>query len=131
MALTFEPVNLWCYHSNETSSAALSHGFIDFVCTVLTFESVGEIVRRGHENETSLAVLLRGVISLSDFYNMKFGSFVKLSPWPLLVVKWVKRKHNSSFRQMRMDIILHLSNDGLNVHLFLRLNHCKLEVTYN
>ena len=33
--LTFESVDeiLWCYHSNETSSAILSHGAIYFVCS--------------------------------------------------------------------------------------------------
>ena len=32
---TFEFVNevLWCYHSNETSSAVLSHGTIYLVCS--------------------------------------------------------------------------------------------------
>ena len=41
---TFESVDeiLWCYHSNETSSAVLSHGTICFVYVVLTFESVDE-----------------------------------------------------------------------------------------
>ena len=35
VVLTFESVNqiLWCYHSNETSSAVLSHGTIHFVCS--------------------------------------------------------------------------------------------------
>jgi len=33
MVLTFESVNetLWCYHSNETSLAVLSHGTLDLV----------------------------------------------------------------------------------------------------
>ena len=33
VVLTFESVHeiLWCYHSNETSSAVLSHGTICFV----------------------------------------------------------------------------------------------------
>ena len=32
--LTFESVDeiLWCYHSNETSSAVLSHGTVYLVC---------------------------------------------------------------------------------------------------
>ena len=35
VALTFESVDeiLWCYHSNETSSAVLSHGAIYLVCS--------------------------------------------------------------------------------------------------
>ena len=34
---------LWCYHSNETSSAVLSHSTIYLVC-ISNFESVGEIL---------------------------------------------------------------------------------------
>ena len=47
MVLTFESVDeiLWCYHSNETSSAVFSHDTIYLVCTVvLTFKSVDEIL---------------------------------------------------------------------------------------
>ena len=35
VVLTFESVDelLWCYHSNETSSAVVSHGAICFVCS--------------------------------------------------------------------------------------------------
>ena len=35
VVLTFESVDeiLWCYHSNETSSAILSHGTIYLVCS--------------------------------------------------------------------------------------------------
>ena len=35
VVLTFESVDeiLWCYHSNETSSAVLSHGTIHLVCS--------------------------------------------------------------------------------------------------
>ena len=35
VVLTFKSVNeiLWCYHSNETSSAVLSHGTIYLVCS--------------------------------------------------------------------------------------------------
>ena len=34
---------LWCYHSNETFLAVLSHGTIYLVC-ISNFESVGEIL---------------------------------------------------------------------------------------
>ena len=35
VVLTYESVNeiLWCYHSNETYSAILSHGTIYLVCS--------------------------------------------------------------------------------------------------
>ena len=44
---------------------------------VLTFESVDEILRCGHSNETSFAVLLRVTIHFSIFYKMKFGIFLQ------------------------------------------------------
>ena len=55
---------LWCYDSNETSSAVLSHGTIYLVYIVLTFESVNEILWCDHSNETSSAVLSHGTIYL-------------------------------------------------------------------
>ena len=55
---------LWCYHSNETSSAVLSHGTIYLVCIVLTFESVDEILRCDNLNENSSAVLSNATIYL-------------------------------------------------------------------
>ena len=68
VVLTFESVDeiLWCYHSNETSSAVLSHGTIYLVCS-LTFESVDEILWCDHSNETSSAVLSHGTIYLVCF----------------------------------------------------------------
>ena len=64
--LTFESVDeiLWCYHSNETSSALFSHGTICLVHVVLTFESVDEILLCDHSNKTSSAVLSHGTIYL-------------------------------------------------------------------
>ena len=58
VVLTFESVYeiLWCYHSNETSSAVLSHGTIYLVCSSI-FESVDEILWCYNSNETSSAVL--------------------------------------------------------------------------
>ena len=32
VVLSCNPVRLWCYHGNETSSAVLSHGTISLVC---------------------------------------------------------------------------------------------------
>ena len=46
---------LWCYHSNETSSAVLSRGTIYLVCSS-NFGAVDEILRCDHSNETSLPV---------------------------------------------------------------------------
>ena len=65
VVLTFESVDkmLWCYHSNETSSAVLSHGTIYLVCSS-NFESVDKILWCYHSNETSSAVLSNGTIYL-------------------------------------------------------------------
>ena len=58
VVLTRESVDeiLWRYHSNETSSAVLSHG---------AFESVDEILWCYNSNETSSAVLSHGTVCLS------------------------------------------------------------------
>ena len=44
VVLTFESVNeiLWCYHSNEASSAVLSHGTIYLVCSSGKFKSLDD-----------------------------------------------------------------------------------------
>ena len=65
VVLTFESVDeiLWCDHSNETSSAVLSHGTIYIVC-FSKFESVDEILWCYHSNETSSAVLSYDTIYL-------------------------------------------------------------------
>ena len=57
VVLTFESVDeiLPCYHSNETSSAVLSHVTICFVYAILSFESLDEILWCYHSNESSLA----------------------------------------------------------------------------
>ena len=53
VVLTFESVDeiLWCYHSNETSSAYF-HMILFIQCVVLTFESVDEILWCYHSNES-------------------------------------------------------------------------------
>ena len=43
----------------------------------LTFESVNEILRCDHSNETSSAVLLHGKICFSVFDKIKFGIFLE------------------------------------------------------
>ena len=66
---------LWCYHSNETSSAVLSHGTIYLVQTT---KSDDEILWSGdHSNESFLVVFSQGVSCFSAFYKMEFGKFVE------------------------------------------------------
>ena len=55
--------------------------------TVLTFESVDEILWCDHSNETSSAVLLHGTICFSIFYKLKFGVFLQFCSLALLGVK--------------------------------------------
>ena len=57
---------LWCYHSNETSSAILSHGTIYLIYAALTFDSVDEFLWCDHSNESSLAEQLRDAIYYLD-----------------------------------------------------------------
>ena len=61
---------LWCEHSNETSSAVLSHGAI-YLVVVLTFESVDQILLFYHSNETSSEVLSHGTIYIVCFSNFR------------------------------------------------------------
>ena len=50
VVLTFESVYeiLWCYHSNETSSAVLSRGTIYLVCTSLVLKVARLIFQGGY-----------------------------------------------------------------------------------
>ena len=76
VVLTFESVDelLWCYHSNETSSAVLSQGTINcFVCMVLTFESLDEILWCDHSNETYLAIFNNYSLSLNGLLTQLPG----------------------------------------------------------
>ena len=51
--------------------------FIMLYKVVLTFESVDEILKCDHSNETSSAVLLHGTICFSIFYKITFGIVLK------------------------------------------------------
>ena len=65
---------LWCYCTNETSSAVLSHSsFIQYVD--LNFESVDEILWCYHTNETSSIVLLHGTTLSKEFIKRKLEYF--------------------------------------------------------
>ena len=54
---------------------------------ILTFESVDEILRCDHSNETSLPELTHGAICFSNFDKMKFGNLVEICFWLHLAVK--------------------------------------------
>ena len=78
--IPFESVNeiLWCYHSNETPSAVLSHGAI---------ESVDEILWCYRSNESFLAEQLHETIYFLWFYKRKFGVCCEFSLWLLFRLK--------------------------------------------
>ena len=80
--LTFESVDeiLWCYHSNETSSAVLSHGTVKLVCSSNSFESVEQILWCYHSNETSSAVLSHGTVKLVCRDRAEGGAGGALAP---------------------------------------------------
>ena len=60
-------------------------------CTVtLTFESVNEILRCDHSNESSLRVLIHGAICFSNFPKMEFGNLVEICFWLNWAVKGLK-----------------------------------------
>ena len=61
-----------------------------FCKVTLTFESMNEILRCHHSNESSLPVLSHGAICLSKFLKMKFANLVEICLWPHLAVKGLK-----------------------------------------
>ena len=73
VVLTFESVDEipWCYHSNETYSAVLSHGTSYLICSS-NFESVDEILWCYHSYETSSVALSHAgtiyLVSSSNFW---------------------------------------------------------------
>ena len=69
-----------CYHSNETSSAVLSHVTICFVFAILSFESLDEILWCYHSNESSLAEHFLVIFISWDLYENRFENFVIFRP---------------------------------------------------
>ena len=62
------------------------------LCKVtLTFESVDEILRCDHSNESSLPVLKHSSIYFSKFHRMKFQNLVGICFWLNLAVKGLKK----------------------------------------
>ena len=76
---------LWCDHSNETSSAVLSHDAIYLVCSS-NFCVVDEIHRCDHSNEISSAVLSHAAIylvwgrSLRGLWMKSYGLTIHIKP---------------------------------------------------
>ena len=56
-------------------SLSLPESMMVTCSVVVTFESVDEILWCDHSNETSLPLLLNGIICFSIFYKTKFGNF--------------------------------------------------------
>ena len=74
---------LWCYHSNETSSAVLSHGTICLVCS-LKFKSDDEILWSGDHSNEALWSFVHRVSAVFQYFtkwnlenllNFDFGPF--------------------------------------------------------
>jgi len=60
--------------------------------TVLTSESVDEILWCDHSNEISLVLLSHGTVRFTEFEKMKFGIFLEFLLWPLLRMKGLRNK---------------------------------------
>ena len=86
VVLTFESVNelLWCYHSNETCSAVLSHGTICFVGFYKTkFYCLGGIFLFRHQKERMGQYAHESVLALSVYKPGLQGRRLRLrSPGP-------------------------------------------------
>ena len=67
----------------------------------LTFESVDEILRCDHSNESSLPALSHSAICFSKLHKMKFANLLKIFLWPHLAVKGLIDNFN------RQTIITH------------------------
>ena len=68
---------LWCYNSNEISSAVLSHSVI-YLYVVLPFESVDEILWCYHLDEFSLANLSHGTVCCSPIFKKILKFFLNV-----------------------------------------------------
>ena len=83
------------HHSNETSSAVLSHGTIYLVCSsnfwIYGWNTMVLPFKWNFFGSTS-----HGAIYFAAFYKLKFGYFVHFQPF--LGVKGLKRKTNMFFR---------------------------------
>ena len=69
-----------------TLTLSLPECLMEFCKVALTFESVDEILRCDHSNESSLPVLSHSCC-FSKFYKMKFGNLVEICLWLHLAVK--------------------------------------------
>ena len=65
--------------------------------SLITFQSVDDIIWCDHLNETFFAVLWSGVICFLAFYETKWVNVVGFWLWPLLGAKWLKKEtHGTS-----------------------------------
>ena len=76
---------------------SLPEYLMEFCKVTLTFESVDEILRCDHSNESSLLVLSHDAICLSKFLKMKCGNLVEICLRPHLAVKGLTT-HTSKFQ---------------------------------
>ena len=67
---------------------------MEFCKVTLNFESVHEILRCDHSNESSLPVLSHDAIYFSQFWKMKFENLVETCLWLHLAVKGLKSQHD-------------------------------------
>ena len=69
---------------------SLPEWLMEFCKVTLTFESVDEILRCDHSNESSLPALSHSAICFPKLYKMKFANSLEICLWLHLVVKRLK-----------------------------------------
>ena len=74
---------LWCYHSNKTSSAVLSHGTIYVVCTV-------EPIRDAFTNGSNKIGLIKGVAVLPGQGQISWLARVPGNAYTILTCETLK-----------------------------------------
>ena len=84
----FKSLRWYCYKCYITELTVSLPECLMEVCKVtLTFESVDEILRCDHSNESSLPTLPHSAICFSKLYKIKFANLLEICPWLHLAVK--------------------------------------------
>ena len=69
----------------------------------VTFESVDEILRCDHSNESSLPALSHSAICFSKVYKMKFTKLLEICLWLLLAVKGLRHPRHQRESKTVLD----------------------------
>ena len=109
----------WNLFSSTFTSVVLFDLFIS--CVLLTFESVEEIQRCDHSNETSSAVLLHGAIHLDSNSSSLAHSRHDLGKNPNGICHFWPLLQASSERGYKSEVFLHKSGFGIQFQTCFKL----------